>query len=83
MYHIVSHLAFPCLLPAQDNSKSAAAELVPNAVNLDSGWRLWRDEQAPWKDDTLYLPSEVDLAKLPVNAPTGGWQALDDKREFR
>jgi beta-galactosidase len=42
----------------------------------DSGWRLWPDEQAAWKDDTLYLPSEVDLAKLPVNPPTGGWASL-------
>src|ERR1700692_2014002 len=45
-----------------------------------SGWRLWPDQQATWKDDTLYLPSEVDLSKMPVNPPTGGWQALNDKQ---
>lgn len=41
-----------------------------------SGWRLWLDPQAQWKDDTLYLPSEVNLKKLPVNPPTGGWDKL-------
>lgn len=43
-----------------------------------SGWRLWLDKDAQWKDDTLYLPSEVDLEKMPANAPTGGWGALSD-----
>ncbi len=41
-----------------------------------SGWRLWPDREALWKDDTLYLPSEVRLGEMPVNPPTGGWQAL-------
>lgn len=41
-----------------------------------SGWRLWLDREAKWENDTLYLPSEVDLKKLPVNPPTGGWQVL-------
>jgi beta-galactosidase len=45
-----------------------------------SGWRLWPDLQAAWKDDTLYLPSEVDLSKMPVNPPTGGWQTLSDQQ---
>ncbi len=45
-----------------------------------SGWKLWPDQQASWKDDTLYLPSEVDLSKMPVNAPSGGWQALSDQQ---
>ena len=70
-------LAVPRLF-AQDNAESPATELIPNAVNLDSGWFLWRDEQAAWKDDALFLPSEVNLAKLPVNPPTGGWNALND-----
>ena len=41
-------------------------------------WRLWRDEQAAWKDDRIFLPGEVKLDQLPVNPPTGGWQTLDD-----
>src|SRR5437016_5882218 len=44
----------------------------------DNGWRLWRDERAVWRDDRLFLPSELHLAQLPVNAPTGGWQQLND-----
>lgn len=42
----------------------------------DSGWRLWIDRDAPYKDDRIYLPAEVDLAKLPVNPPGGGWESL-------
>jgi beta-galactosidase len=52
----------------------------------DDGWHLWVDQNAAWKDDTLYLPEDVsqDAAgvvlgqgkPLPVNAPTGGWDAL-------
>lgn len=57
-------------------------------IDLDSsGWRLWLDRQAEWKSDVLYIqPSAVegtrlqipavDLAKLPVNAPTCGWDKL-------
>ena len=42
----------------------------------DSGWRLWLDQTAEWKNDAIHLPEDVDLAKLAVNAPTGGWDAL-------
>lgn len=42
----------------------------------DDGWNLWIDEQAPWRDDVIHLPSQVDLKSLPVNGPTGGWGAL-------
>ncbi len=44
----------------------------------DRGWHLWPDTQAAWKDDTVYLPGDFDLGKLPVNPPTGGWNVLDD-----
>ena len=49
-------------------------------ISLDGpGWRVWLDEKAAWKDDTLYAPGEVPaLDKLPVNVPTGGWTALTD-----
>jgi beta-galactosidase len=43
-----------------------------------SGWRMWPDTNASWKSDTLYLPSQVVLASLPVNPPTGGWAALNN-----
>ena len=57
-------------------------------VNLGgTGWRLWLDRQAQWKEDELYLPPStvegtrlqipaLDLAKVPVNAPSCGWENL-------
>jgi beta-galactosidase len=54
-------------------SSALAAEDISTA-----GWRLWPDRQAAWQNDTLYLPSEVQLDKMPVNPPTGGWNALSD-----
>lgn len=41
-----------------------------------TGWHLWADTNAAWQNDELFLPP-VDVAKLPVNPPTGGWQVLD------
>jgi hypothetical protein len=46
----------------------------------DDGWRLWPDADAPWKDDPLFLPDEVDLASLAVRLPTGGWAALNPRQ---
>jgi hypothetical protein len=52
----------------------------PNTISVpDAGWKLWPDTAAKWKDDTLYLPADVKLATLPVNPPTGGWDALSSK----
>jgi hypothetical protein len=57
----------------------ASTHAAPVLLDVpDTGWRLWIDREAAYRDDPLYLPSQVDLAKLPVNPPTGGWQALDD-----
>ena len=39
------------------------------------GWSLWLDREAKWKDDTLFFPAPA-LGSLPVNPPTGGWDAL-------
>ncbi|HVE16004.1 MAG TPA: hypothetical protein VNB29_04675, partial [Chthoniobacterales bacterium] len=39
------------------------------------GWKLWLDRTAEWKHDELFLPP-VDLSKVPVHAPTGGWDQL-------
>jgi hypothetical protein len=41
-----------------------------------TGWHLWADTNAAWENDELFLPP-VDVAKLPVNPPVGGWQVLD------
>jgi beta-galactosidase len=49
----------------------------------DQGWRLWIDRAAKWADDKIFLPSQVDLASLPVNPPTGGWDvALASKDQL-
>jgi len=40
-----------------------------------SGWVLWQDQKAEWQNDELFLPP-VDLARLPTNPPTGGWESL-------
>lgn len=56
---------------------SLIAEPCRAAVSLDQGWRLLLDTQAAWQNDTLYLPDDVKLSALPVNAPTGGWDVLN------
>lgn len=40
-----------------------------------NNWKLWLDTAAAWQNDPLFVPP-VDLQKLPVNLPTGGWAAL-------
>ena len=38
-------------------------------------WSLWLDCDAKWVDDELF-PPPVDIASLPVNPPTCGWNVL-------
>ncbi|WP_089408135.1 sugar-binding domain-containing protein [Granulicella rosea] len=75
------------LLPAVASLAEATApapSVWPENGTLipDDGWHLWVDQHAEWKNDTLYLPEDVrpggpgDIAKLPVNPPTGGWSVL-------
>lgn len=52
---------------------------LPGA-HLDESWRLWPDTQAVWQNDPLYLPGEAQVPALPVNPPTGGWGALNDRQ---
>jgi beta-galactosidase len=40
-----------------------------------NNWRLSLDTNATWANDKLFAPP-VDVSKLPVNIPTGGWDAL-------
>ncbi|MDW5266732.1 MULTISPECIES: glycoside hydrolase [Acidobacteriaceae] len=65
-------------LPAFAEPGKSATEAYPeNGVLIpDEGWHLWIDEQAEWKNDAIFLPEDVRLDKLPVNAPTGGWEVL-------
>ena len=52
--------------------RASAGEVVDLS---GTGWTLWRDEKASWENDELFLPP-VDLKKVPVQAPTCGWEAL-------
>src|SRR5437773_1289501 len=47
----------------------------PSETTLEGSWTLWPDRDATWADDEL-VPPPVDLAKLPVHAPTCGWDGL-------
>ena len=78
-------LAQPVL--AGENSVQASGQAVSDAKNQgrivvslsDSQWKLWFDAGAQWTNDDLFLPP-VDLAKLPVNAPTCGWEGLGGQK---
>ncbi|WP_206076871.1 glycoside hydrolase family 2 TIM barrel-domain containing protein [Massilia horti] len=55
---------------------TGAATPDPLAI-ADDGWTLWLDRAAKWQDDVIYLPENVPpMSSLPVNPPTGGWDAL-------
>jgi hypothetical protein len=41
-----------------------------------AGWKLWQDKGAKWENDELFLPP-VDVARLPANPPTVGWDVLN------
>ncbi len=60
-----------------DSASAASTPFGPEGLALpDTGWRLWPDLKADWKQDKIHLPAELDLARLPVNPPTGGWGML-------
>lgn len=60
----------------------AASGVHAQTIELTGeGWQCWLDTQAQWAKDRLHLPG-VTLADLPVNAPTGGWDALDGEQAF-
>ncbi len=47
--------------------------------DLDLGrlkWKVWLDNEAEWKDDSLFLPGEFRLGELPRNAPACGWDEV-------
>lgn len=47
-------------------------------------WHMMRDTAAVWENDRLYLPEEItDLSQLPVNPPTGGWEALSPAKSIK
>ncbi|WP_205513291.1 glycoside hydrolase family 2 protein [Longitalea arenae] len=42
-------------------------------------WNVWLDTAATWEQDSLCTPP-VDISKLPVHEPTGGWRQLSRKQ---
>ena len=57
-------------ISAQNNSTS-------NQLTISgSGWKVWLDSTAVWQNDSLVLPTELNLKGLPVNPPTCGWDAF-------
>lgn len=65
--------AVSAFLAACSAARAADARQVTDLSGTT--WKVLSDEKAPWKDDEIFLPP-VDLAKLPTNAPTGGWETL-------
>ncbi|HVT89777.1 MAG TPA: PA14 domain-containing protein [Tepidisphaeraceae bacterium] len=58
------------------DAPAAVADGTRQEIDLSgSGWKLWQDKDAKWQTDPLFLPP-VDLSKLTVNPPTGGWDVL-------
>ncbi|PXY46734.1 glycoside hydrolase family 2 protein [Flavobacterium hydrophilum] len=52
----------------------AQKRMVQDISNND--WQLWLDPMAQWQNDVLYAPP-ANIRALPVNSPTGGWQAIE------
>ncbi|MEO8405634.1 MAG: sugar-binding domain-containing protein [Chitinophagaceae bacterium] len=54
----------------------AQAQAGRQVVDLsNNNWKLSLDTAASWQHEKLYAPP-VDISKLPVNLPTGGWSML-------
>ncbi len=70
--HLLWFLLPLCLLALGRAALATTAVSVP-----DTGWRLWPDTQAQWRQDKVYLPEDVSLAQMPVHPPTGGWGMLN------
>jgi beta-galactosidase len=66
--------------PRNDRQKSAPTFHSQVIDVPDTGWHLWLDRKADWKNETAYLPGDAPLSKMDVHPPTGGWTALNDSR---
>ena len=77
------------LTPSLPNLAQEKPDLHPYPENgtllPDEGWHLWVDDKARWAEDDIFLPEDMAWVNgklcgkgkpLPVNAPTGGWEAL-------
>ncbi len=72
-------LALPALVMALFTATAPGAERLEKELTGE-GWRLMLDRTASWIDDDIYLPP-VDVASLPVNPPTCGWELLPESAD--
>lgn len=72
--HRIFYLLATILVCLLTSTASAQERLQVDLSNVS--WNITLDQEAKWKNDRLYLPP-VDISKLPVNLPTGGWNLLD------
>ena len=42
----------------------------------DTGWNVWLDKGAKWKDEAVYFPGEASIGAIQSRPPTPGWEAL-------
>jgi beta-galactosidase len=68
------------LAPGFITAESLAAGAIHRMDLPDTGWRIWPDTEAQWRDDKIFLPAEVDIAQLPINPPIPGWEALSSDK---
>ena len=73
----ISLLLLCCLTIA---STYASAERYETDLSSHE-WNLWRDNDAEWVDDPLFLPP-VNLDNVPENPPTCGWDRLPSMTEL-
>ena len=64
------HLFFLLLVLLQ--LPAAATTVAPPSIAVpDSGWHLWLDRDARWRDEPAYLPGDVSVDQIPARPPTG------------
>lgn len=66
-------LSMLCGLTLAAQAQPGGGRFVQDLSSQD--WHLWLDPAAPWAHDQLHAPP-VDVARLPVHPPTGGWARL-------
>lgn len=42
----------------------------------DTGWKVWLDRKAKWKDEPVYFAGDVPIGAIPIRPPTPGWAVL-------
>jgi hypothetical protein len=76
----MKRVAFFCFLmivsTANSFVQSQNVQLREELSLSGTGWKVWLDSTAEWKNDSLYLPRTLDLTYVPSNPPTCGWTEM-------